>query len=196
MWFESLLVFILFKCKKRPNIYGIRVVQYILKIFFFKLIFVIDTSLVAARHLFRHFLLLKNSFESGTSLLSLLQQAWDLELTQRTLGWDVSMKESSVGTPLPLLSPQECHIESTARSSQRCTYSLLCPLDTTCTHTHLPKLLLGVTGCDTRTPTFIFSSIKQPLPCPAVMITDCDFWMSTCSLTVFCPPRAHLSDIV
>ncbi len=27
MWFESLLVFILFKFKKRPNISGIRVVQ-------------------------------------------------------------------------------------------------------------------------------------------------------------------------
>ncbi len=28
MWFEIILVFILFKLKKRPNIYGIRIVYF------------------------------------------------------------------------------------------------------------------------------------------------------------------------
>lgn len=64
------------------------------------------------------------------------------------------------------------------------------------THTHCNRLLLGVTGCGTHTLTLKFFSIQHPLPFPAVIITECDFWMSKCSLTAFCPPRVHLSDAV
>ncbi len=35
MWFEILLVFILFKFKKRPNISGIRVVEYYIYIYIY-----------------------------------------------------------------------------------------------------------------------------------------------------------------
>lgn len=53
-------------------------------------------------------------------------------------GEKCAVKDSARDARSPVVTTVMCHIESSARGSQRCARSLLCPLDTMCTRT-LPQ---------------------------------------------------------